>query len=280
MTDQQIKWSLFIIPALVIGGFETLRHSLFAELIPLTLGNWITALLAALVIALLSRKLFQRFETHQRDLSREREWRAVLEERERLAREMHDHIAQSLFYTGIQVQSLQTLTEKYPDEDIQQALRNLLVSLRDVDGSIRQAIFNLKQTPLDTTSSLDRMRSYLTATLSENGIRWTERFSADSLDLGPMEQVHLFNILQEAVTNIIKHSRASAVAVTFTTTPGPTNKWTFGIEDNGIGFDPQSITENRFGLDIISSRARDMRAKARVESSAVLRRTSILVSKL
>lgn len=280
MTPQQIKWSLFIIPALVIGGFETLRHTLFANFIPLELGNWITALIAALVIALISRQLFQRFEKTQRDLSREREWCAVLEERERLARDMHDHIAQSIFYTGVQVQSVQTNTEKYKDQDIQHALNDILASLREVDGSIRQAIFNLKHTPLDSTNFFERVRSYLTEKFGEKGIRWTGKLDTEGPSLEPAEQVHLFGILQEAVTNIIKHSRASSVTVTFMETPASQGKWTFQIEDNGIGFDPQSIAGNRFGLDIILSRAKDIGAQACVESSAEMRRTCISVSKL
>ncbi len=43
MTPTRIKWTLFIVPALVIGGFETIRHTLLEQALPMELGNWITA---------------------------------------------------------------------------------------------------------------------------------------------------------------------------------------------------------------------------------------------
>ena len=67
------------------------------------LGNWVTALIDAAVIALISRKLFQQYANTEKELGKERETRAVFEERERLARVLHDQIAQSIFYSGVQV---------------------------------------------------------------------------------------------------------------------------------------------------------------------------------
>lgn len=279
MTPKQIKWILFIVPALVIGGFETIRHTVLSNVIPLELGNWITALIDAAIIAILSRQMFHLVEKNQTELSFEREQRAILEERERLAREMHDQIAQSIFYAGIQVQSIQQRAEKFRDAELQNSLNDVLVSLREMDDNIRQAIFNLKQPLLDNATFLERVRSYLAATLGDNGIQWRIDADSGSLSLDSTEQLQLFGILQEAVTNIIKHSRASSVIVSLKKESSTQHRWIFAIEDDGIGFDLASTAAKRYGLEIIANRARDINATAKIESNPADRHTRVSVEK-
>lgn len=279
MTPRQIKWTLFIVPALVIGSFETLRHTLLANFIPLQLGNWITALIDAAVIAVLSRQMFRLFEHNQQELSEEREWRAIHEERERLARELHDQIAQSIFYTGIQVQSIRKKVTETRNEHIQHELDEVLLSLREMDDNIRQAIFNLKQPTMDSATFLERVHSYLASTLGDNGIHWHVEADVRPRTLNPTEQLQLFGILQEAVTNVIKHSRASAVTVSLKQLSASEHKWVFSIEDNGVGFDPTLAPPKRYGLDIISNRARDIDATAIFDSSPQHQHTRVSVKK-
>lgn len=279
MTHRQIKWMLFIVPALVIGSFETLRHTVLTNVIPLQLGNWITALIDAGLIAILSRQMFRLFEKNQAELSTKRERLAILEERERLAREMHDQIAQSIFYTGVQVQFIQQRTELLRDSELQNSLVNVLSSLREMDDNIRQAIFNLKQPAVDHADFMERVHHYLASTLGDNGITWSVQAASDGPTLLPAEQLQLFGILQEAVTNIIKHSRASMVRVSLEQTSSPQHQWIFSVEDNGIGFGSASAEGHRYGLGIIENRAREINATALFESKPEDRYTRICVKK-
>ncbi|WAH36425.1 sensor histidine kinase [Alicyclobacillus dauci] len=265
MTPKYIKWALFLVPALVIGGFETIRHTLLENVLPMELGNWVTAIIDAAVIAVVSRTLFQQFARTEKELSKEKESRAILEERERLSRALHDQIAQSIFYSGVQVNAAQTKAVQYDDKELQVQLGDVLLSLREIDENVRQAIFNLKHKTIDGGNLEERIRSYLDKTLSTSRITWEVSFPEQPVVLSPSEQVQLFGILQEAVTNIIKHANATQVHVRFET--GTSDKWNFQIYDNGIGFDIQSVGGRRYGLDIISNRARDIDAELMVESS-------------
>ena len=134
MTSNRIKLILYIFPALVIGGFETLRHTISIPYISSDLGNWVTALLTSLIVALFSKRMFTQFEMTERELSLEREKRAVFEERERLARELHDQIAQTIFYLGVQVESIQNRMLRETD-GLQVTLDEIQVALREMDDN-------------------------------------------------------------------------------------------------------------------------------------------------
>ncbi|MDQ0189679.1 hypothetical protein JI721_09350 [Alicyclobacillus cycloheptanicus] len=265
MTPTRIKWTLFIVPALVIGGFETIRHTLLEQALPMELGNWITALIDAFVIALITRRLFQQYVNTEKELGKERESRAVFEERERLVKVLHDQIAQSIFYSGVQLDGAKKLAEQHGDKTLKVKLDDVHLSLREIDENVRQSIFNLKHNTIEAVNFEDRVRSYLNNTLSARQISWDLQFP-DALPLTPWEQVQLFGILQESVTNVIKHANASTILVSLDVQETNPAKWTFRVRDNGIGFDLDAVRERRYGLDIIANRARDIGAEILVES--------------
>jgi signal transduction histidine kinase len=265
MNTQRIKVSLLLIPTFIVLGFEYLRHTYCIPYVSLETGNWMIAGLTALSISLISQRLFYRFEQAERSLSAEREIRAVLEERERLARELHDRIAQSIFYMGVKIESLRKTNAEKPIESSE--WDEVLLALREMDENIRQAIFNLRQ---DNTASLDfgeRMERYLANAFCDTEVHWTVNLECDPSFLETTEQIQLFGILQEAVTNIRKHASASRVSVTLSKTSSGDRTWTFQVCDNGIGFNPQERRRNQYGLDIIMNRARDIGATALIESS-------------
>ncbi|GEO26529.1 hypothetical protein AAC03nite_23140 [Alicyclobacillus acidoterrestris] len=272
MIPRYIKWALFFVPALVIGGFETVRHTLLTNILPMEMGNWVTAVIDAVVIAIVSRTLFQRFARTEQALSQERESRAVMEERERLARTLHDHIAQSLFYAGVQIQAVKSRTSASADPTLQSELDDISQSLREMDENVRQAIFNLKQKSVVGGAFEDRVRSYLDQTLSPTRIRWTMEASSPLPALLTTEQVQLFGILQEAITNVMKHARASHVRVRLEADERDATRWQFTIEDDGVGFDWQNVSQQapgarRYGMEMMATRARDMGAEFLVQSS-------------
>ncbi len=266
MNIKLIKWSLFLVPALVIGGFETIRHTLMEHFLSMQLGNWITAVIDAAVIAAISRKLFQSFAKAEKELSEEKRFRAVLEERERLARVLHDQIAQFIFYCGVQVSAVQEKVSQYEDLQLEAKFNDILLSLREIDQNVRQSIFNLRQQATESADFDDRIRSYLNRVFTEGNTTWDLQFSENNFQLSPTEQVQLFGILQEAITNVIKHAKAQHVVISFDTAKDTQTKWIFRIHDNGVGFDPDSVNSINYGLDIMKNRARDIGAKLSIDS--------------
>lgn len=251
-------------PALVIAGFEELRHTVLIHWLPMSVGNWLTPVIDAAVIALVSRRWFQEAARTQLELHRERASRAILEERERLARVLHDQIAQTMFFAGVQLQSALKLTEQTGNRALHDKLADVLQSLREMDDNIRQAIFNLRAGETDGIHLEDRIRSYLRAHLPDGSLRWQVSFPPSPPAMTPAEQVQLFGIFQEAVTNVQKHAGAKHLWVSLQ--PAGRNGWEFTIEDDGAGIPETPVADRHYGLDIMHSRARDIGASVSVSS--------------
>ena len=265
MNPQRIKISLLLIPTLLVLGFEYLRHTFCIPYVSLQTGNWMIAGLTAVSISLISQGLFRHFEQAERSLSQEREKRAIMEERERLARELHDRIAQSIFYMGVQIESLRQPNPKKPIDP--SAWDELLLALREMDENVRQAIFNLRQDTEIALNFKERIQRYLENAFSQAEVHWTVNFNNEVSLLETTEQIQLFGILQEAITNIRKHASASFVSVNLTETSSDgQTKWVFEICDDGVGFNVKQRSANQYGLDIITNRAKDISATRFIES--------------
>lgn len=280
MSTQRIKLFLLVIPTLIVIGFEYLRHTYCVPFVSLATGNWLIAAVTALSISLISQGLFHRFEQTERTLSTEREARAIMEERERLARELHDRIAQSIFYTGVQVEALRKksmlgnstgnrevgiASEPLAQGDEMQEWNEVLLALREMDENVRQAIFNLRQDTTSTFNLKERIERYLENAFHDLNVTMSVNLDEDVSFLETAEQIQLFGILQEAVTNIHKHASATAVIVKLSrcTKQGT---WLFQVSDNGVGFDPKERRGHQYGLDIMTNRAEEIGAKAMIES--------------
>jgi signal transduction histidine kinase len=85
----------------------------------------------------------------------------------------------------------------------------------------------------------------------------------DDCSMPPDVQTALYRITQEALNNIVKHARASQVQVSLECEPGLVKLL---ISDDGVGFNPQSVTSNRLGLDIMPERAHAIGAVFEIDS--------------
>ncbi len=265
MKSLQIRISLLLFPTLIVLGFEYLRHTFCIPYVSLQTGNWMIAGLTAISIAIISQGLFARFKQVERSLSLEREKRAIMEERERLARELHDRIAQSIFYMGVKIESIRQASAKNANDA--SAWDELLLPLREMDENVRQAIFNLRQETDLTLNFKERIQSYLEKAFFQGETRWTVDI-CETVALEAKEQIQLFGILQEAITNIRKHAFASSVSVNLAAMPlGTPAQWVFEIQDDGVGFNTRQRRGNQYGFDIIKNRALDVDATAYIESN-------------
>lgn len=266
MKSRRIQWALFLVPALVIGGFETIRHTLLEQVLPMELGNWVTACIDAAVIAVITRRLILQFSKTERELHEERAARTILEERERLARELHDQIAQNIFYSGIQINAVRAKFVQNEHSEVVETLDQVNLSLREIDDNVRQAIFNLKNNPPGHVNLPSRFRSYLRRAFGETSIHWKFDCPDPCPTLDITQQIQLFGILQESITNILKHANATDVTVSLSNVADDPTRWRFAVTDNGQGFDFENRSSRRFGLDIIKSRSYDIGADISIHS--------------
>ena len=193
---------------------------------------------------------------------------AVLEERTRLAREIHDTIAQQL--TGIVLQLEATATLLGRDDTARS--HSLVLAARDQArlalAEARRSVWNLRPVPLDAAGlagavSLEvgrlRERTGIAATVRNHGV-------PVHLALQPQAEVAVFRVLQEALSNVARHSHASHVEVSLRAVDGDLR---LVVSDDGRGFDAAATTDaaRSFGLVGMRERAALIGARFTVTSA-------------
>jgi len=179
---------------------------------------------------------------------------AVAEERVRIARELHDGMAQVLAYVNTKAQAVQAYLRKNDFEKATSQLDQLARAARDVYKDAREGIMALKTgiSPQETFD--DALENYLIRWQEQSGMEIDVDIEAD-LRLSDPSELQLLRIIQEALTNARKHSGAGAVSVHVQTE----GDWLSAtVEDSGSGFDPASRPRAefpQFGLGIMKERA-------------------------
>ncbi|WP_124726363.1 sensor histidine kinase [Staphylospora marina] len=256
MRYQQIKWMILLTPTVLVGAWEYVRHEFLLPWLSMEAGNWLTPVLVFLATVTLLRKLFLVYEEMQEELRREKARQAVFEERERIARELHDGIAQTLFLMSIQIDELK---QKHPGREWPELERNL----RQVHDNVRQAIFNLKPVREEADEKWsERVRKWVLEFETDTGIRTVTDIRLDESLLSPKEKAELFACIQEALTNVRKHAEARRARVELS---GERQRWVLRVTDDGKGLKPEAMNKkNRFGLNIMRDRARLLGATLRL----------------
>ncbi|GAP17613.1 sensor histidine kinase [Levilinea saccharolytica] len=186
---------------------------------------------------------------------------AVIAERTRLARDLHDAVTQTLFSTTLIADVLPEIWAMNPDEgrrrleEIRQLTRGALAEMRTLLVELRPNA--LVEVPLPTllrqlTEALSG-RSRINIQLSAMGER---KLPADV-------QVGLYRLAQEALNNVVKHAKASEAVVTLRCSEETVRLM---VADNGVGFDPSTVTADHLGLKIMRERAEAIGAKLTIYS--------------
>jgi two-component system nitrate/nitrite sensor histidine kinase NarX len=180
----------------------------------------------------------------------------ALEERDRLARELHDYLAQALGYLNLKASVTDELLSGGQITQAQASLLELKGVAQATYTDVREAIFSLRTTASSGLGLLPTLREYLAEYQAHYGV--DARLVVDSEDaaqFSPDVAIQLLRIIQEALTNVRKHAQASHVWVRF----AQDGDWArITVKDDGRGFDPaQVIEEGRqyFGLQIMHERA-------------------------
>ena len=176
---------------------------------------------------------------------------AVSEERALLARELHDSIAQALAFLKIQVQLLRSAVQKGQAAQVQRILDELDAGVRESIGDVRELLVHFR-----TRTNTDDIERALQETLRkfehQAGVATRFAVHGQGLPLPPDVQMQVLHVVQEALSNVRKHARASHV--TLEVEKGA--RWQFRVRDDGAGFDPQqSPGASHVGLQIMRERA-------------------------
>lgn len=188
-------------------------------------------------------------------------------ERRRIARDMHDHIGQSLTALRLKLDLLQKKVA--PDAAWAKDVANVGEHARKLDADISLLVWQMRPGVLDTHGLASALNSFVREWSQTNGIEAEFHATSSARRLPRETETHLYRIIQEALNNILKHANATKVSITMTLLP---EEGILAVEDNGTGFDTEAdamhTTEGSgFGLIGMRERAVLVGGRLEVESS-------------
>jgi PAS domain S-box-containing protein len=186
---------------------------------------------------------------------------AVLEERQRLARNLHDAVNQSLFSAGLIAEVLPRLWEQNQEEarqslkDLRRLTRGALAEMRTLLGELRPATI--------TDSDLGELLELLGNALSGRTNLPVDVHVEKRIILPPKVQVAFYRICQEALYNVTKHAKASQVAIHLSQEGDVVE---LRVRDDGLGFDPEQSVAGHYGLSMMRERAEAVGVELNINS--------------
>jgi len=191
---------------------------------------------------------------------------AVAQERLRIAHEMHDGIAQILGYVNTKVQAATEYMRRGKTDEGLEQLRQLAEAAREAYSDVRESIVDLRTLPGPARSFQEVLQEYVDRWQEQTGIA-TQLTCDPDVTLPPGNELQLIRIIQESLTNVRKHSRATSAAVDMRRHD---RKLRLAIADNGIGFAQGTLSRGvfpRFGLATMRERAESIGAAFAIEST-------------
>lgn len=191
---------------------------------------------------------------------------AVAQERLRIAHEMHDGIAQVLGYVNTKVQAANEYLRRGKSEEATTQLRELAVAAREAYGDVREAIVDLRTLPEPNRSFSDVLTEYVDRWKEQTGISTHLTIEGD-IAVPAGAELQLVRIVQESLTNVRKHSKATTASVSIARRNGAL---LLTVNDDGVGFNPATRSRSdfpRFGLSTMRERAESIGGTLHVDST-------------
>lgn len=187
-----------------------------------------------------------------REHARQRE---VLNERTRIAREMHDSLAQVLGAVHLRLRMVQTFDEVVAHDELAADIEALAQTCDEGYRDVREVILGLRDAHVLAERGLEEnLRAYLDKYTASSGVATEFRNeTGGELVLSPRAEVHLIRVVQEALTNVRKHAAATTATVTVSATDTTT---TFTIADDGRGFHAPDDAPTTEGYGLFTMRDR------------------------
>lgn len=198
------------------------------------------------------------------ELIRNREEKAVAEERDRIAKEMHDNLIQSLFSILLLVEALSKEIRNHP-EKTEEILKTVRTRMQQLIKETREMIIELYPRAVSESDLRDSLSRIIS---SYSNVEFSLDFDPQIKKLSIAKENALLRIIQEAVSNAIKHGKATRITIRLRSS---SNHLELTVSDNGTGFEPARIEEfmnskEHFGLSSIISRATSLGGTARIDT--------------
>jgi two-component system nitrate/nitrite sensor histidine kinase NarX len=214
-----------------------------------------------------SRRQYESFGSHfglaidnQRLIERDRQY-AVVHERNLMAQGLHDSIAQTLSFLNLQIQFLEDGLKKNDRAFVDDSLKLIKEGLQQSYDDVRELLLNFRER-LHSESFREAVRIVVQRFEAQTGCRVEVPHYGRDGDLSPRQMLQVIFIIQEALSNVRKHARASSVRIEIDNS----SDYTVSVIDNGQGIDLGILAERQkthVGLNIMRERA--SRIGARVE---------------
>jgi two-component system NarL family sensor kinase len=187
------------------------------------------------------------------------------EERNRLAREIHDTLAQGLTAIALQLETADALLgQAEADKRARQAVAQALALARANLDEARRSVLDLRAAPLEGRTLAQALAALADEWSRKPGVpvRFTATGGAHPLPV--RVEAGLYRVAQEAITNALRHAAAKHIEVALVTQPGLVR---LTVADDGRGFEPQAIPKDRYGLIGLNERARLLGGALELQSS-------------
>jgi two-component system nitrate/nitrite sensor histidine kinase NarX len=240
------------VPLLVKGevlGMLTLDHSR-PDYFTARQANLVLTFANQVAVAIENARLYEQAEKS-----------AVAAERNRLARDLHDAVTQTLFSSSIIAEVLPRIWERDPEE-ARRRLEELRELTRGALAEMRTLLLELRPSALAEARLADLLRQ-LAESITGRARVPVALEVAGECRLDAEVKVALYRIAQEALNNVAKHAGASAASMRLSCQPGQVE---LCVRDDGQGFDPATLPPNSLGLGIMRERAEAIGAALTIES--------------
>src|SRR6201988_171319 len=226
----------------------------------------------ALVLVLLALTAWQLYRMRVRRMAHQ--FSAVLAERNRIAREIHDNLAQDILGISVQLELVARLMPTARDA-AKSHLDRARILVRNSMTEARRYVWDLRSQELQKKDLPAALRDTTKRLTAENNVEAIVEVTGPLRPLPPSVETNLLRIGQEAINNAVKHARANRIDVTLNF---DTRSVQLNIRDDGRGFDPEAqIADGHFGLIGMRERAEQIGAVLTIDS-AVERGTQIAVN--
>ncbi len=187
---------------------------------------------------------------------------AALQERQRLARELHDSVAQALYSIALGARTARTLLDRDPSK-LAEPLDYVLALAQAGQAEMRALIFELRPESLAIEGLVMALKKQSEAVQARYGLRVVMELGEEPLLPFPVKEA-LYRITQEALHNSVKHAHASTVELRLRAlTPGTMLE----VIDNGVGFDPERPFPGHLGLQSMHERVAHLGGTLQISSA-------------
>ena len=196
----------------------------------------------------------------------------IIEERFKIASELHDSLAQTLASLKIQARVLDESIHQGDDSQMWNELEKLEDSIHKANAEIRELIKQFRTGPKATKNFITELENLIDSFKKENSsIKIFLQIEDKKVNLSDDQSRNTLKIIQEAITNVVKHSQAKIVRLFISKEKG--NTVNVLVEDDGIGIakscfigHEEEVSGEHFGISVMKDRANQMNARLDIES--------------